>query len=56
MARTLMNRQALVLLLDEPTSALDADSETRIKEALRDEFAGKTIIFIAQVLSLAQAV
>lgn len=46
-----MKHSASVMLLDEATSALDADSETHVKETLEAEFAGKTIVIIAQVLS-----
>lgn len=44
-ARALL-RDSHILLLDEATSALDADTERRLVENLRREYAGKTFIFI----------
>jgi ABC-type bacteriocin/lantibiotic exporter with double-glycine peptidase domain len=46
-----MKHSASVILLDEATSALDVDSETHVKATLEAEFADKTIVIIAQVLS-----
>lgn len=39
------------MFLDEATSALDADSEAHIKKTLEVDFASKTVVIIAQVLS-----
>lgn len=35
-----------ILILDEPTSSVDGDTEARLLQNLRDEFAGRTLILI----------
>lgn len=49
LARALVKRPDL-LLMDEPTSAIDAESEARIRTAIREVMRGKTTILIAHHL------
>ena len=49
-ARCLMLRPRFVIL-DEPTAALDNESEHLIQQALRELFAGRTVLIVAHRLS-----
>ena len=46
-ARALVRRPE-ILILDDSTSALDLATESRLRAALREEFASSTVIMIAQ--------
>lgn len=47
LARALVRRPA-ILILDDATSALDLETESRLHAALRERYAGSTIIMVAQ--------
>ena len=51
MARALIGRPA-ILVLDEPTSSVDTDTEARLIDNLREEFAGRTLVLITHRPSL----
>lgn len=51
MARALVGRPP-VLIFDEPTSSVDTDTEARLIENLKQEFAGRTLVLITHRPSL----
>lgn len=51
MARALVGRPA-ILVFDEPTSSVDTDTEARLIENLKQEFAGRTLVLITHRPSL----
>ena len=55
MARALGGKPP-VIVLDEPTSSVDGDTEARLMENLRTEFAGRTMVLITHRPSLLQLV
>jgi len=54
LARALV-KDAPVMVLDEATSAVDGAMETRIKQALREATAGRTVLVVAHRLSTIMA-
>ena len=55
LARALIGRPPIIIL-DEPTSSVDVETERRLIENLRNEFAGRTLILITHRPSLLRLV